>query len=92
MAPSMNKLQQLPDELLLDILHVVDCLSSIRDLSLVSWRLRRLCIPILFRQYGVQFRAASFDRLARFSATPFAQFVNEIVYTVPQFVGPGGSV
>lgn len=58
----LNGLELLPSEILFDIVKYL-CNRETKTLSLVSKRMRDVCLPTLFRKVSIEFSTKGFDLL-----------------------------
>ncbi|KAL2846619.1 hypothetical protein BJY01DRAFT_263266 [Aspergillus pseudoustus] len=87
MGGRIPDLQVLPTEVLHLILANLPS-WEIKDFSLVSRRLRDVCLPFLFHRVRFKFSEAGLDGLQQLKHSPVHLHVRSLVYTVPELIRP----
>ncbi|CBF84454.1 uncharacterized protein ANIA_11158 [Aspergillus nidulans FGSC A4] len=80
-------MELLPTEILFDIVEHL-CNRETKTLSLVSKRVRDVCLPVLFRKINIEFSTEGFDLLESLLKSSIRRYIVSFQYIVPKLVKP----
>lgn len=80
-------MELLPTEILFDIVKCL-CNPETKTLSLISKRMRDVCLSVLFRKVNIEFSTEGFDLLESLLKSSLHRYIVSFQYIVPKLVKP----
>jgi hypothetical protein len=83
-----SHLELLPTEIIREVVNNL-CTWDITELSCVSRKLRKVCLPSLFRRVKFEFSQSGFDKLQSLLKSDARHHVVSFTYDAPELLKPG---
>lgn len=84
----LNGMELLPTEILFDIVKYLR-IRETKTLSLISKRMRDVCLPIIFHKVSIEFSTEGFDFLESLLKSSLYRYIVSFQYIVPKLLKPG---
>jgi hypothetical protein len=81
-------MELLPTEILFGIVKCLDN-QQIKQLSVVSSRMRDICLPVLFHKISIEFSNEGLDLLESILKSSLNRYIVSFEYVVPMLLNPG---